>query len=132
MQFTDGTGWRLPRGKFLARLHRELPHWLSSTILGFPGGIVERPVVFPNNIRSANNTLKDVATPRNRSALGIGIPSSVRSNGTAVEANASLKGVSGRLAELFARNDRTGNTVLLHRGRFSGWRKGVERAAFLE
>ena len=118
--------------KFLARIRKGLPHKRSRAILGFPGGSVERPVVFSNNIWFAHNTSKDVPTPRNWNALGIGIPSSVRSNGMTVEANVSLNGVSRMLAGPFARDDKTGNTVLLHRGRFGGWKKGVERAAFLE
>ena len=38
-------------------------------------------------------------TPRNWNALGIGILSSIRSNGMTVEANVSLRGVSGRLPD---------------------------------
>ena len=114
--------------KFLVRLCRELPNKRSKAVLGFPGGSVERPVVLSNITWFANDTLKDAATLQNRNALGIGIPSSFRSDGMTVEANVSLKGLSRRLAGLFARNDGTGNTVLPH----CGWSKGVRRTALPE
>ena len=55
-----------------------------------------------------------------------------RSNTITVEINIALDVLSRRVGGLFARDDATGNTVLLHRGRIGGGKKGVGKATFME
>ena len=54
-----------------------------------------------------------------------------RSNDITVEVNFALQGADRRIAGLFALDEKTGNTILLHRGNIGGGRKGIGKTAFM-
>ena len=64
--------------------------------------------------------------------LAAGPPALRRSNNITVEVNPSIHGVNRRVAGLFAVDDKTGHTVLLHRGRIGGGKKGIGKSSFIE
>ena len=102
-------------------------------VVGFQGGKIELPVVFANNtIWFAHQSLTDAPIPRNWNAFGAGLPALRRSNDITVEVNPAFHEVNRKVAGLFARDDQTGNTVLLHRGSVGGGKKGVGRTSFME
>ena len=53
------------------------------------------------------------------------------SNNITVEVNPAIDGVNRRVNGLFAVDDKTGHTVLLHRGRIGGGRKGIGKTSFM-
>ena len=55
-----------------------------------------------------------------------------RSNNITVEVNPAIHGVNRRVAGLFAVDDKTDHTVLLHRGRIGGGKKGIGKSSFIE
>ena len=119
--------------RFLRRIRKELPTRLPNVIVGYQGGSIELPEVFANNtIWFAHQSLDNAKIPRHWNAFGTGLPALRRSNSITVEVNVALDGVDKRVAGLFALDEESGNTVLLHRGRIGGGREGVGRTSFME
>ena len=119
--------------KLLRRLRKELPIKIPDVVVGYQGGHIKLPEVVANNrIWFAYQSLDGARIPRHWNAFGAGPPALRRSNGIVVEVNPAIHGVDGRVAGLFAVDDKTGNSVLLHRGHIGGGRQGIGRAAFME
>ena len=119
--------------RFLRRIRKELPTRLQNVIVGFQGDSFELPEVFANNtIWFAHQSLENAKIPRNWNALGAGLPALRRSNSITAEVNVALHGVDKRVAGLFALDEETGNTTLLHRGKIGGGKKGVGQTSFME
>ena len=117
----------------LRRMRKELPTRLRNVTVGFRGDSFELSEVFANNaIWFAHQSLETAKIPRNWNALGAGMSALRRSNSITVEVNIALHGVDKRVAGLFALDEETGNTALLHRGRIGGGRRGVGQASFKE
>ena len=121
------------QNRFLRRIHQALPTKAKNIKAGYQSSTIEFPEVFANNnIWFAYRCLTDAKTPRHWNAFGFGQPALRRSNTITVEINIALDVLSRRVGGLFARDDATGNTVLLHRGRIGGGKKGVGKATFME
>ena len=117
----------------LRRIRQELRTRIPDVVVGFQGGQLELPAVFANNrIWFAHQPLKNAPIPRYWNALGSGPPVLGRSNDITVEVNPAIHGVDRRVAGLFAVDDETDRTVLLHRGNIGGGREGIGQASFME
>ena len=117
----------------LRRIRQELRTRIPDVVVGFLGGQLELPAVFANNrIWFAHQPLKNARIPRHWNALGSGPPALRRSNDITVEVNPAIHGVDRRVAGLFAVDDETDRTVLLHRGNIGGGREGIGQASFME
>ena len=121
------------QNRFLRRIRQTLRAKIPNIVVGFQGGQIELPVVFANNtIWFAHQSLTDAPIPRNWNAFGAGLPALRRSNNITVEVNPAFHEVNRKVAGLFARDDQTGNTVLLHRGSIGGGKTGVGQTSFME
>ncbi len=119
--------------KFLRRIHKELRTKIPDVVVGFQGGQIRPAEVVANNrIWFAYRSLDDVPTPRHWNAFGAGPPALRGSNDIVVEVNAAFRRADRRVAGLFAVDDNTGHTILLHRGRIGGGKKGIGQAKFME
>ena len=121
------------QNRLLRRIRQELPTRIPNVVVGFQGDHLKLPVVFANNrIWFAHQTLEKAPIPRHWNAFGSGPPTLRRSNDITVEVNPAIHGVDRRVAGLFAVDDKTGHTVLLHRGSIGGGREGIGQASFME
>lgn len=121
------------QNKLLRRIRKELRTIIPDIIVGYQGGHHKFPGVFANNrIWFAHQFLEDAYVPRHWNALGSGPPALRRSNHITVEVNPAIHGVDRRVAGLFAIDDKTGHTVLLHRGHIGGGREGIGKTSFVE
>ena len=121
------------QNKLLQRIRKELPTRIPDVVVGFQGRRLDPQKVFANNrIWFAHESLKNAGVPRYWNALGSGSPALRRSNHITVEVNPAIHGVDRRVAGLFALDDKTGHTVLLHRGRIGGGRKGIGKTSFMQ
>ena len=112
----------------LQRIRKEL-HKIPNVTLGYRGGHLSLTAFTNNKIWFAHQPLEDAPIPRYWNALG-SMPL-WRSNSITVEVNPAIHGVDGRVAGLFAVDDETNHTVLLHRGNIGGGQLGVGQAAFM-
>lgn len=121
------------QSKLLRRIRKELPTRIPDVVVGFQGRRLDPQKVFANNrIWFAHESLENAGVPRYWNALGSGSPALRRSNHITVEVNPAIHGVDRRVAGLFAIDDKTRHTVLLHRGRIGGGRKGIGKTSFME
>ena len=121
------------QNKLLRRIRKELHTRIPGIVVGFQGGHLPPQKVFANNrIWFAYQSLENKGIPRHWNALGSGSPALRRSNHITVEVNPAIHGVNRRVNGLFAVDDKTGHTVLLHRGRLGGGRKGIGKTSFME
>lgn len=106
---------------------------IPNVAFGFQGGGIALDQALCNDrIWFAHKVVERVAVPRHWNAFGTEPLESGRSHGITVEVNVAIDGVDRRVTALFAVDGKTGNTVLLHRGRIGGGRRGVGREAFIE
>lgn len=114
-------------------LHRRMRRCPGSYMIGHQGGSSTGNTVQANGrIWYCGKTLRNEAVPRYWNAFGL--ISDLRptgSNRIAVEINPPLSGSSGRVAGVFARDLKTGATVVLHTGKIGGGKTGVGKEAFL-
>ena len=121
------------QNRLLRRIRKELRTRIPDVVVGFQGGHLDRQEVFANNrIWFTHQPLENKGVPRYWNAFGSGPPALRRSNNITVEVNPAIHGVDRRVAGLFAVDDKTGHTVLLHRGRIGGGRKGIGKTSFME
>ena len=121
------------QNRLLRRIRKELRTRIPNVVVGFQGDHLEPQEVFANNrIWFAHQSLENAGVLRYWNALGSGPPALRRSNNITVEVNPAIHGVDRRVAGLFALDDKTGHTVLLHRGRIGGGRKGIGKTSFME
>ena len=119
--------------RFLRRVYKELRTKISDVDVGFQGDKIKLPKVSTNGrIWFAYQSMDDEDIPRHWNAFGAELPVLGRSNDITVEVNVAFHEVYRRLAGLFAIDDKTRHTILLHRGRIGGGRRGIGRASFLE
>lgn len=119
--------------RLLRRIRKELRTRIPNITVGFPGDHLPPQEVFANNrIWFAYQSLEDAGIPRHWNALGSGPPALRRSNNITVEVNPAIHGVNRKVAGLFAVDNKTGHTVLLHRGRIGGGKKGIGKSSFIE
>ena len=117
----------------LRRIRKELHTMIPDIVVGFKGDHRKFSEVFTNNrIWFACQSLENVGVSRYWNAFGSGQPVLRRSNNITVEVNPAIYGVDRRVAGLFADNDETDHTVLLHRGRIGGGREGIGKTSFME
>ncbi|MDE0697453.1 MAG: HU family DNA-binding protein [Boseongicola sp.] len=118
---------------FLQRMRGEFRTTIPDVAFGFQGGGIALDQALSNDrIWFAHKALEGAAVPRHWNAFGMEPLEPGRSHGITVEVNVAIDGVDKRVAALFAVDDKTGNTVLLHRGRIGGGRRGIGREAFME
>lgn len=119
--------------RLLRRIRLELRTEIQDVLVGYQGGYVKIPKVLANNrIWFADQILKDESVPRYWNAFGVS-PLVLRySNHITVEVNPAMRGVNRRVAGLFAVDDETDHTVLLHRGRVGGGKKGIGKKEFVD
>lgn len=119
--------------RLLRRIRLELRTEIRDIVVGYPGGQIMCPKVVTNNrIWFADQILKDKSVPRYWNAFGVS-PLVLRySNHITVEVNPAIRGVNRRVAGLFAVDDETDHTVLLHRGRIGGGKKGIGKKEFVD
>ena len=121
------------QNRFLKRIRKELRTKIPDVSAGFQGDRIELDEVFSNGrIWFAYLRMNDQSPSRHWNAFGAEAPALGRSNSITVEVNVAVGEVCRKLAGLFAVDDKTGNTVLLHRGGVGGGRKGIGKKAFLE
>lgn len=121
------------QNRLLRRIRKELRTRVPDVVVGFQGDHHKFPEVFTNNrIWFAYQSLENKGIPRHWNALGSGPPALRRSNNITVEVNPAIHGVNRKVAGLFAVDDKTGHTVLLHRGRIGGGKKGIGKSSFIE
>ena len=121
------------QNKLIRRIRKELRTMIPDVVVGFQGDNLKLPEVFANNrIWFAHQSLENAGVPRHWNALGSGPPVLRRSNHITVEVNPAIHGVDRRVAGLFAVDDKTGHTILLHRGRIGGGREGIGKTSFME
>ena len=121
------------QNKLRRRIRKELRTRNPDIVVGFQGGHLDPQEVFANNsIWFAHESLENKGIPRYWNALGRGRPVLRRSNNITVEVNPAIHGVNRRVAGLFAVDDKTDHTVLLHRGRIGGGKKGIGKSSFIE
>ena len=121
------------QNRLLRRIRRELRTRIPDVVVGFQGGHIKLPAVFANNrIWFAHQSLENAPIRRHWNALGSGPPALRRSNNITVEVNPAIRGIDRSVAGLFAVDDKTGHTVLLHRGNIGGGREGIGQASFME
>ncbi len=115
---------------FLRRMRKELPTKIPNIVVGYQGGSMKLKKAFANNIIWFAHELQDDKKGlRNWNIFGAGKPVLKRSNGIAVEVNIALQ---KRLAGIFALDEKTGNTILLHSGKIGGGREGIGKTAFMK
>ena len=114
--------------RLLQRIHQEIPDKIPDVVVGFRGGQDNLPVFSNNRIWFAYKPLEK----RHWNAFGSGPLAHQRSNSVTVEVNPAIHGVDRRVAGLFAVDKETKHTVLLHRGKIGGGRKGIGKASFME
>ena len=115
---------------FLRRMRKEMPTKIPNIVVGHQGGSMKLKEAFANNIIWFAHELQDDEKGlRNWNIFGAGQPVLDRSNSIAVEVNIALQ---RRLAGIFALDEKTGNTILLHSGRIGGGKKGIGRKAFMK
>lgn len=119
--------------RLLRRIRLELRTEIRDVLVGYQGGHVKIPMVLANNrIWFANQILTDEPVPRYWNAFGVS-PLVLRySNHISVEVNPAIRGVNRRVAGLFAVDDETDHTVLLHRGRIGGGKKGIGKKGLVD
>ena len=121
------------QNKLRRRIRKELRTRNPDIVVGFQGGHLDPQEVFANNrIWFAHESLENKGIPRYWNALGRGRPVLRRSNNITVEVNPAIHGVNRRVAGLFAVDDKTDHTVLLHRGRIGGGKKDIGKSSFIE
>lgn len=126
--------------KFHTKVCTELGSWVKDIGVGFPGPDgpfkpPELPGVFSNNkIWFAYRRLGGGDTLQHWNAFGAGPPALQRSNDIVVQVTVAFHGVDGRVAGLFAVDNKTKNISLLHRGRINitGGKRSIGQVSFLE
>ena len=119
--------------RLLRRIRQELRTRVKDMVVGFQGGRLELTVAFANNrVWFAYQSLEFEPVPRHWNAFGSGPPALRGPNDITVEVNPAINGVDRRVAGLFAVDDETGHTVLLHRGHIGGGREGIGQESFME
>lgn len=103
---------------------------IPNVVIGNQGSHISSDVVGNNTVWFAYQTLADEPVPRHWNAFGAGQPALGRSNAITVEVNVASPWAGKRIAGLFARNDTSGDVLLLHRGAIGGSREGVGKAQF--
>ena len=121
------------QNRFCQRIRKELRTKIPDVAVGFQGGHLKvNEIVSNGKIWFAYQSLHDLDVPRHWNAFGAGSPALRRSNDITVEVNVAFREVYRKLAGVFAVNDKTGDTILLHRGKVGGGKKGIGKTAFLE
>lgn len=119
--------------RLLRRIRKEFRNKIPDIVVGFQGGHLPPQEVFANNrIWFAHQSLEDAGIPRHWNAFGSGRPVLRRSNHITVEVNPAIHGVNRMVNGLFAVDEETGHTVLLHRGNIGGSREGIGKTSFME
>lgn len=116
------------QGRFLRRIRKELRTKIPDVVVGSRGGQIKLPEVCVNNRIWFAHMPLDNAPHWN--VFGVGAPTIRRSNDITVQFNPAVHGK--RVGGLFAVDDETGNTILLHLGHIGGGRKGIGRTSFMK
>lgn len=126
---------KIAQSLFVDRLNETIPIRNGRYTIGFQGGKIEVDALhadqkiwfIPQTIENNNGQKKYW------NAFGLAEKLKTKgSNNIAVEINILLSGPSKKVAGLFAEDSKTGNIVLLHRGKIGGGKKGIGKNAFLE
>lgn len=116
--------------KFESALKNDLPNKERLTI-GHQGGNFDNEVYYNDDIWYSTILLDgdDVSIVRYWNGFGLG----KREDGNqiiVVEINPPFSGATKRVAGLFAKDERTGDYFVLHRGKIGGGREGIGKEAF--
>jgi len=103
--------------------------------IGFPGGNWDTSVIYNKNIWFAGYEIEeDEDNPSPRFWNGFGLAKEFeknKSNDITVEINIPTNGINRRVSGFFAKNNKTDEILLMHRGKIGGGRKGIGKNAFL-
>jgi 5-methylcytosine-specific restriction enzyme A len=120
--------------KFQGKLYASLPIRQGTYTVGFQGGNID----FDSSLRANSRfwythiEAKNEATPRYWNAFGLSdILNLNASIPIVVEINIALIGVPRTIGGLFAVDTANNHTLLLHRGKVGGGKKGIGKEAFL-
>lgn len=116
---------------FLRRIRKELPQKFQNLYVGYRGGYERLEVCTNNTIWFAYQSPENRGSSRHWNVFGAGLPDLTHSNNITVEINFDLQGTNRQVAGLFALDEKTGNTILLHRGKIGGGKKGIGKSAFM-
>lgn len=108
--------------------------FIEKTQIGFQGGSVTAAVHWHPRLvvwGSLNDYPPNEKNPgRYWNAFGTQDPNRYTNLSITCEVNPPHEGINRRVAGVFARDDTTGQVVVLHRGRIGGGRKGISRQLF--
>ena len=121
------------QGQFVRRLQQALPARPETFMIGYQGGNFEVEDLRSNGlIWFAHHVDTKAAIKRNWNGFGVASQLVLKgSNKIVTEVNVALDGKSKRVAGLFVQDSRTGDILLVHRGKIGGGKKGVGKTAFL-
>jgi 5-methylcytosine-specific restriction protein A len=129
------------KGK-IQRTHRKLQQRLKDALvekkgtytIGFQGGNIDIDSLRANdNIWYAHMIITEDSTPRYWNAFGLANQLNINaSNPITVEINIPLEGAPRRVAGLFAVDANNKHSLLLHREKVGGGKKGIGKGAFLD
>jgi 5-methylcytosine-specific restriction protein A len=111
---------------FLKRLKTDLPQH-GPGVFSFRGGDEKAVLYYNNDFWFANP--HDLPN-RYWNVFGAGIPCG--QNDITLEFNIPFEGISKQIQGLYAKEPKTGEVFLLHRGKIGGGRSGIGKDAFLE
>jgi 5-methylcytosine-specific restriction protein A len=103
--------------------------------IGFPSGSWTTSVIYDDNIWFNSYEMEeDKDNPSPRFWNGFGSAKELeknKSNNIIVEINVPTNGINRRVSGFFAKNNKTDEILLMHRGKIGGGRKGIGKNAFL-
>jgi len=106
----------------------------SEYTIGFPGGSWNTSVLYDENIWFTSDEIEEADSASPRFWNGFGLVKELaknKSNNIAVEINIPTNGINRRVSGFFAKNNKTDEILLMHRGKVGGGRKGIGKNAFL-
>jgi len=115
--------------QFQQLLRKSLPN-TGNYMIGHLGGSFENEFWFNETLWYAPGVLTEAKNPRYWNSFGFNVNKELP-NGIIVEINIPINDENKNVSGLFAKNQRNGDTFILHRGRVGGGRKGIGKEAFL-
>lgn len=131
---TDELEIRECQGELKTLLEKNLNLEGNYTI-GFPGGNWDTSVIYNKKIWFVGYEIEESEdNPSPRFWNGFGLAKQFeknKSNDITVEINVPTNGINRRVSGFFAKNNKTDEIFLMHRGKVGGGRKGIGKNAFL-
>src|ERR1700690_1949997 len=122
----DAKQIKLAQTELLKQPHEVLPLVPDTFTIGYQGGSFPVDDLRSNgHVWFAHHVDNTSKVHRNWNAFGVATELRLKaSNKIVVEANVALNGQSRMVAGLFIKDEKSGNTILVHSGKIGGGRKG--------